>query len=40
MTVSLGNSLARVMVPPGAAGLQAEINSTFAIAVGLAMREV
>jgi len=40
MTVSLGNSLARVMVPPGAAGLQAEINSTFAIAVGLAMREI
>lgn len=40
MAVSLGNSLARVIVPPGAAGLQAEINSTFAIAVGLAMREV
>ena len=40
MAVSLGNSLARVIVPPGIIRLQAEINSTFAIAVGLAMREI
>lgn len=38
--ISLGNSLARVIVPPGLAPLQAEINSTFAIAIGLAMREI
>jgi Tfp pilus assembly PilM family ATPase len=37
---SLGNSLARVIVPPGLSNLQTELNSTFAIAVGLAMREI
>jgi type IV pilus assembly protein PilM len=38
--VSLGNPLARLVVPPGLSGLQAELNSTFAIAIGLAMREI
>lgn len=40
MPVSLGNSLARVVIPPALAPLQAEINSTFAISIGLAMREI
>jgi len=40
MEVSLGNSLARTIIPAGVARLQAEINSTFTIAVGLAMREI
>jgi type IV pilus assembly protein PilM len=40
MPVSLGNSLARLIVPTGLSGLQAELNSTFAIAIGLAMREI
>ncbi len=40
MPVSLGDPLARLIVPPGLSGLQAELNSTFAIAIGLAMREI
>jgi len=40
MPVSLGNPLARIIVPPGLTPIQPEINSTFAIAVGLAMREI
>ena len=40
MPVSLGNPLARVIVPPELAPLQTEINSTFAVAIGLAMREI
>lgn len=40
MPVSLGNSLARVIVPPALAPLQTEINSTFTVAIGLAMREI
>jgi len=36
----LGNSLARVIVPGGLSNLQGELNSTFAIAIGLAMREI
>jgi type IV pilus assembly protein PilM len=38
--VSLGNSLARVIVPSALGPLQTEISSTFAVSVGLAMREI
>lgn len=38
--VALGNSLARVVVPAMLTSLQTELNSTFAIALGLAMREI
>lgn len=37
--ISLGNPLARVVVPSSLEGLQMELNSTFAISIGLAMRE-
>ncbi len=40
MEVSLGNSLARVVIPPALEGLKGELNSTFSIAIGLAMREI
>lgn len=36
----LGNSLARVILPNELNKLQSELNSTFAIAIGLAMREI
>lgn len=38
--LALGNSLARVIVPDELKKLQNELNSTFAIAIGLAMREI
>lgn len=38
--VSLGNPLARIVYPPTLEKLKTELNSTFAIALGLAMREV
>lgn len=38
--VSPGNSLARVVIPPTLEPLRAEINSTFVISLGLAMREI
>ncbi len=38
--VSIGNSFARVVLPPKLENLKTELNATFAIAVGLAMREV
>jgi len=40
MPLTLGNSLARVVIPKELEGLQGELNSTFAIAIGLAMREI
>ncbi|MEX1064193.1 MAG: type IV pilus assembly protein PilM [Candidatus Paceibacterota bacterium] len=40
MEITLGNSLARVVVPSGIENLHAELNSTFAISIGLAEREV
>jgi len=40
MPISLGNPLARVVCPPEAEKLKPEINSTFAISLGLAMREM
>ena len=36
--VALGNSLARIVVPDELSKLQGELNSTFTIAIGLAMR--
>lgn len=38
--VSLGNPLARVVIPPGVERLRSELNSTFVVAIGLAMREI
>ncbi|MEK7583475.1 MAG: type IV pilus assembly protein PilM [Patescibacteria group bacterium] len=38
--VALGNPLARAVVPPGVERFRAELNSTFVVAVGLAMREL
>ena len=38
--VSLGNPLARVVIPPGIERFRAELNSTFVVSVGLAMREI
>ena len=40
MPVSLGNSFARIVVPKELEGLKGELNSTFAVAAGLAMREI
>ena len=40
LPVTLGNSLARIIVPEELSKLQGELNSTFTIAVGLAMREI
>ncbi|MEK7151639.1 MAG: type IV pilus assembly protein PilM [Patescibacteria group bacterium] len=40
VAVSLGNSLARVVLPSELNSLQGEINSTFAIAIGLSMRQI
>ena len=36
--VSLGNSLARVVIPPQLESMRAELNSTFVVSIGLAMR--
>ncbi len=38
--VSLGNPLARVVIPAGVERLRAELNSTFVVSIGLAMREI
>lgn len=38
--VTLGGPLARVITPPGLEKLHPELNASFAIAVGLAMREI
>lgn len=38
--VSPGNSLARVVIPPQLESLRSEINSTFVVSLGLAMREI
>lgn len=38
--VSLGNSLARVIIPSPLESLRTELNSTFVVSVGLAMREI
>ena len=38
--VSLGNSLARVIIPPPLESLRSELNSTFVVSIGLAMREI
>lgn len=40
MPLTIGNPLARLIVPPGLNKIQAELNATFAIAIGLAMREI
>jgi type IV pilus assembly protein PilM len=40
LPISIGNPLARVVVPPALAPLQTEISSNFAISIGLAMREI
>ncbi len=40
LPVSLGNPLARVIVPPPLEKVRGELSSTFAIALGLAMREL
>lgn len=40
LPVSAGNPLARVVFPPPLESLRGELNSTFAIAVGLGMREI
>ena len=38
--VSLGNPLARVVIPAGIERLRGEINSTLVVSIGLAMREI
>lgn len=38
--VALGNPLARVILPQGIEKLKNELNSTFSISIGLAMREI
>ena len=38
--VSLGNPLARIVIPPGIERFRAELNSTFVVSIGLAMREI
>lgn len=38
--VSLGNALARVVIPPQVEPFHSELQSTFAVAVGLAMRDI
>lgn len=38
--VGLGNPMARVVLPKGLEPLRAELNSTFAVSIGLAMREI
>ncbi|MDO8583645.1 MAG: type IV pilus assembly protein PilM [bacterium] len=38
--VSLGNPLARVVIPPGVERFRSELNSTFVVSIGLAMREL
>lgn len=40
LPVSLGNPLARVVFPPQLEPLRSQLNSTFSIAIGLAMREI
>lgn len=38
--VSLGNSLARVVIPPKLESMRTELNSTFVVSIGLAMRSL
>ncbi|PJE51608.1 MAG: hypothetical protein COV29_00405 [Candidatus Yanofskybacteria bacterium CG10_big_fil_rev_8_21_14_0_10_36_16] len=38
--VSVGNPMARITAPPGLEPLKQELNSTFAISLGLAMRKI
>ncbi|MEK7616163.1 MAG: type IV pilus assembly protein PilM [Patescibacteria group bacterium] len=38
--VSSGNSLARVILPPELESLRTELNSTFVVSIGLAMRDI
>ena len=40
LPVQLGNPLARIIYPPSLEPLKGELNSTFAIALGLAMRQL
>lgn len=40
INVFMGNPLSRVLLPQGAEALKNEINSTFAVALGLAMRDI
>ena len=38
--ISLGNPLARIVIPPELAPIRPELNSTFSVALGLAMRNI
>lgn len=40
LNVFMGNPLSRVLLPQGTEALKNEINSTFAVALGLAMRDI
>ncbi len=40
ITLTLGNPLARVILPKELSKLQGELSSTFAVSIGLAMREI
>ena len=40
LPLAIGNPLVRLVMPEGLKEIQSELNSTFAIAIGLAMREI